>query len=82
MVRYNTHHNSLHSLNSNLVFLISASLTVFWKGHKNIILAKNLMYKMSDIIFKYVILTKRAPAWKFFHSNEENKPKVLQEEEI
>ena len=40
------------------------------------------MYKMSDIIFKYVILTKRAPAWKFFHSNEENKPKVLQEEEI
>ena len=53
--------------------LISASVTVFWKGHKNIILSKNLMYKMSGIIFKDVSLTKRAPAWKFFHSNEENK---------
>ena len=28
---------------------------------------------MSDIIFKDVSLTKRAPAWKFFHSNEETK---------
>ena len=26
---------------------------------------------MSDIIFKDVNLTERAPAWKFFHSNEE-----------
>jgi hypothetical protein len=49
VVHYNTHHNSLHSLNSNLVFLISASLTVVWKGYKNIILPKNLIYKMSDI---------------------------------
>ena len=28
---------------------------------------------MSAIIFKDVSLTKWAPAWKFFHSNEENK---------
>ena len=28
---------------------------------------------MSDIIFKDVSLTKRAEAWKFFHSNEEKK---------
>ena len=28
---------------------------------------------MSDIIFKDVSLTKRAQAWKFFHSNEERK---------
>ena len=28
---------------------------------------------MSDIIFKDVSLTKRAPTWKFFHSNEEKK---------
>ena len=28
---------------------------------------------MSDIIFKDVSLTKRAPAWKFLHSNEEKK---------
>jgi hypothetical protein len=32
VVRYNTYHNSLDSLNSNLVFLISALLTVVWKG--------------------------------------------------
>ena len=31
------------------------------------------MYKMSDIIFKDVSLTKRAPAWKFFHANEEKR---------
>ena len=67
------HHNSLHPLNSNLAFLISASVTVFRKGHKNLILSKNLTYKMLDIIFKDVNLTKRAPAWKFFHSNEEYK---------
>ena len=66
-------YNSLHPLNSNLAFLISASVTVFRKGHKNLILSKNLTYKMLDIIFKDVNLTKRAPAWKFFHSNEENK---------
>ena len=34
---------------------------------------KTLMYKMSDIIFKDVSLTKRAPAWKFFHANEEKR---------
>ena len=28
---------------------------------------------MSDIIFKDVSLTKRAPAWQFFHSNEDKK---------
>ena len=28
---------------------------------------------MSDIIFKDVSLTKRAPAWKFFYSNEDKK---------
>ena len=28
---------------------------------------------MSDIIFKDVSLTKRAPAWKFFYTNEEKK---------
>ena len=28
---------------------------------------------MSDIIFKDMSLSKRAPAWKFFHSNEEKK---------
>ena len=28
---------------------------------------------MSDIIFKDASLTKRAPAWKLFHSNEEKK---------
>ena len=31
------------------------------------------MYKMSDIIFKDVSLIKRAPAWKFFHANEEKR---------
>ena len=31
------------------------------------------MYKMSDIVFKDVSLTKRAPAWKFFHANEEKR---------
>ena len=66
-------YNSLHSLNRNLAFLISVSVTVFWKGHTNLILSKNLAYKISDIIFKDVSLTKRAPAWKFFHSNEKNK---------
>ena len=32
---------------------------------------------MSDIIFKDVSLTKRAPAWKFLHSNEEKKPSQM-----
>ena len=32
---------------------------------------------MSDITFKDVSLTKRAPAWKLLHSNEEEKPSQM-----
>ena len=51
-VRYITHHNSLDSSNSNLVFLISALLTllvtVAWKEIRIISCLKNLKYKVSD----------------------------------
>ena len=40
---------------------------MFWKDIRIfIILPKNLIYKMSDIIFKDMSLTKRVPDWKFF----------------
>ena len=72
MVRYNTHHNSLDSLKSSLVFLISALLTVAWKGIRIISCLKIWNTKCQTASLKVWILQKGLQL-KFFHSTEEKK---------